>query len=293
MEPEPLLPGAAVSVGVLIGERRKEGRAEIVVREIHLEPLETGGVRTTRRIGVGPMNVLNFDDGQLPDGQCVSPAMRNGRRTADLPPLRIIRRQLLLAVPWLLLAAAAAGVAELDGGDGAHILDEAGYPLQAGDVSVVPDAGTADACSTIGLDQGDNAPVSELATFAYTTAQNALLSKVSRQKLPIGDASTLYWAEADAADTALSAEAAAQMLFFAPSTTADTDTSETARLRRGVMDLIAKGRPLESPELRLDPGTRFYILGLAPNAARLSVRFWKRRRSMRSARHSTSIGRIC
>jgi CRISPR-associated protein Csd1 len=38
---------------------------------------------------------------------------------------------------------------------------------------------------------------------------------------------------------------------------------------------VAKGRPLDSPELHLNAGTRFYILGLAPNAARLSVRFWE------------------
>ena len=131
-----------------------------------------------------------------------------------------------------------------------------------------------DSFASYGKSQGDNAPVSEQATFAYTTALNALLAQSSRQKVQIGDATTVYWAEADTAEVAISAETAAQLL-FAPSSPADTDTSETARLRRGVMDLIAKGRPLKSPELRLDPGTRFYILGLAPNAARLSVRFWE------------------
>ncbi len=122
--------------------------------------------------------------------------------------------------------------------------------------------------------QGDNAPVSEQATFAYTTALNALLSKASTQKVQIGDASTVYWAEAESAAAAESAELAAGLL-FAPSSPADADAAATDTLRRRVMDLIAKGRPLESPDLHLDPGTRFYILGLAPNAARLSVRFWE------------------
>jgi CRISPR-associated protein Csd1 len=133
-----------------------------------------------------------------------------------------------------------------------------------------------DSFASFGKDQGDNAPVSEQATFAYTTALNALLSKDSRQKLQIGDASTVYWAEADSTDAAVSAEVAAQML-FAPTEfdTAAADASETDKLRRQIMDHIAKGRPLDKPELHLDPGTRFYILGLAPNAARLSVRFWE------------------
>jgi CRISPR-associated protein Csd1 len=130
-----------------------------------------------------------------------------------------------------------------------------------------------DSFASYGKDQGDNAPVSEQATFAYTTALNALLSKASTQKVQIGDASTVYWAEAESAAAAESAEIAAQYL-FAPSP-ADADAAATDQLRRGVMELIAKGRPLESPELHLDPGTRFYILGLAPNAARLSVRFWE------------------
>lgn len=130
-----------------------------------------------------------------------------------------------------------------------------------------------DSFASYGKDQGDNAQVSEQATFAYTTALNALLSRASKQKVQIGDASTVYWAEADSTAAAESAELAAQFL-FAPSP-ADADAAATDRLRRGVMDLIAKGRPLESPELHLDPGTRFYILGLAPNAARLSVRFWE------------------
>ena len=62
---------------------------------------------------------------------------------------------------------------------------------------------------------------------------------------------------------------------FAPPSPAEADANEIDKLKRGIMDHIAKGRPLESAELHLDPGTQFYILGLAPNAARLSVRFWE------------------
>jgi CRISPR-associated protein Csd1 len=130
-----------------------------------------------------------------------------------------------------------------------------------------------DAFTSYGKDQGDNAPVSEQAAFAYTTALNDLLRRDSAQRLQIGDATTVYWAEADDAEKAEAAEHAVSWLLDA--SPGEKDTEATARLRADVMDRISKGRPLESPELNLDPGTRFYILGLAPNAARLSVRFWE------------------
>jgi CRISPR-associated protein Csd1 len=54
---------------------------------------------------------------------------------------------------------------------------------------------------------------------------------------------------------------------------ADDDTREAAKLRDWLED-FAKGRPLRDADPNLQKGTRFYVLGLAPNAARLSVRFW-------------------
>jgi CRISPR-associated protein Csd1 len=131
-----------------------------------------------------------------------------------------------------------------------------------------------------GKDQGANAPVSEHAAFAYTTALNDLLRKDGPQKVQIGEATTVYWAEAaepkaaDAAAEAVAAEKAFGLLAQPPSQQ-QADASETDRLRREVMNLVEKFRPLEAPELNLKPETRFYILGLSPNAARLSVRFWE------------------
>lgn len=131
-----------------------------------------------------------------------------------------------------------------------------------------------------GKKQGENAPVSEAAAFAYTTALNELLSRDSKQKVQIGDATTVFWAEADEAAAAQSAEFAAQFL-FAPSQD-QLDDIERNKLAKEVMESVEKGRPLENPELKLFPGTRFYILGLSPNAARLSVRFW----------HQTTLGEL-
>ena len=46
--------------------------------------------------------------------------------------------------------------------------------------------------------QGENAPVSRAAAFAYTTALNHLLRKDSPQRMQVGDASTVFWAERQA-----------------------------------------------------------------------------------------------
>jgi CRISPR-associated protein Csd1 len=123
-----------------------------------------------------------------------------------------------------------------------------------------------------GKKQGDNAPVSERAAFAYTTALNELLRSDNRVK--VGDAATVFWAEAADSRQAEVAEKVVGWLLEPPSLE-QQDAAETALLRAEVMDRVAKGRPLESQECKLRPDTKFYILGLSPNAARLSVRFWE------------------
>ena len=116
--------------------------------------------------------------------------------------------------------------------------------------------------------QGANAPVSERAAFAYTTALNVLLAPGSRQRIQIGDTTTVFWAEARDPDQSAAAEDLFSMLVAPP-----TDEEEAAQVR-GKLQAIAEGRPLAeaAPDVRED--TRFNVLGLAPNAARLSIRFW-------------------
>ncbi len=126
-----------------------------------------------------------------------------------------------------------------------------------------------DAFKSFGKDQGSNAPVSDRAAFAYTTALNKLLERDSRQRVQIGDATTVFWAEAakDGRD-ATAAEDLFAMLAEPPS-----DSEETAAVA-DKLKRFEKGRPLSEvvPDVRQD--TRFYVLGLAPNAARISIRFW-------------------
>ena len=125
-----------------------------------------------------------------------------------------------------------------------------------------------EAFASFGKEQGANAPVSEQSAFAYTTALNYLLRRENNHCLTIGDASTVFWAEADDNATAQAAEG-----FFAQVFTPPDDEQESAKVFN-VLEQIGKGRPLQEIAPELSPNTRFYILGLAPNAARISVRFW-------------------
>lgn len=130
-----------------------------------------------------------------------------------------------------------------------------------------------DAFTSYGHDQGDNAPVSESAAFAYTTALNRFLATDSGHRLQIGDASTVFWADAEDAGQAERAESFFSAFFDPVQTRADEEKLATKQIE-AQLGLIRQGRPLDQVEPRLASGVRFNVLGLAPNAARLSVRFW-------------------
>lgn len=110
-----------------------------------------------------------------------------------------------------------------------------------------------------GKEQGANAPVSPAAAFAYTTALNALLARDSRQRMQVGDASTVFWAEEED-----SLEDSFALLF---GVTDDPDAHTDAV--RALYDSLSSGVFSTDKKQR-----RFFVLGIAPNAARLAVRFW-------------------
>ncbi|HMT94291.1 type I-C CRISPR-associated protein Cas8c/Csd1 [uncultured Thiothrix sp.] len=120
-----------------------------------------------------------------------------------------------------------------------------------------------DAFRSFGKQQSFNAPVSKEAAFAYTTALNHLLGKDSKQRMQVGDASTVFWAsKRDGLEDSFAA------IWGASSSKDDPDRNTQAV--KSVYEAVEKhGR---SPAL--DEQTVFYVLGLAPNAARISVRFW-------------------
>lgn len=106
--------------------------------------------------------------------------------------------------------------------------------------------------------QGLNAPVGKSAAFAYATALNALLADQNNRQV-IGDTTVVYWAE--------SSNQTYQILFNATI----SPQEDTQTLLHAIFEKIGQGLPI-APDVR--PETPFYILGLAPNAARLSVRFF-------------------
>lgn len=119
-----------------------------------------------------------------------------------------------------------------------------------------------DAFNSYGKAQGANAPLGKTAVFAYTTALNHLLGRDSRQRIQVGDTSTVFWAE------------------------------EPHDLENAMVDLFGEP-PKDNPDRNVDAvnalysavetgkfsigklETRFHVLGLAPNAARISIRFWE------------------
>lgn len=109
--------------------------------------------------------------------------------------------------------------------------------------------------------QGENAPVSRAAAFAYTTALNHLLRKDSPQRIQVGDASTVFWAERDSEFETAAAD------IFGDSPKDDPDCG--TRAVHAVLEAVHSGKWGTSEE-----ATRFYVLGLAPNAARISIRFY-------------------
>lgn len=123
----------------------------------------------------------------------------------------------------------------------------------------------APAFCSYGKEQNLNAPTGKYAAFAYTTALNHLLSDrehISR----IGDTTVMYWAEGG---NPVYQSAFGMFAFGAQSVYTEND------LREMVSDLL-EGQPVQFDKTLLDPDRTFYILGLAPNAARLSVRFFLR-----------------
>lgn len=109
--------------------------------------------------------------------------------------------------------------------------------------------------------QGRNAPVSTYAAFAYGEALNYLLREKDYH-CRLGDTTLIYWAEG--------AEAEYSSAMFGMMFNDDMEQNDL----KGVMEALSSGKTVLWNKLPLKPTNRFYILGLAPNASRLAVRFF-------------------
>ncbi|MES2666338.1 MAG: type I-C CRISPR-associated protein Cas8c/Csd1 [Pseudomonadota bacterium] len=131
-----------------------------------------------------------------------------------------------------------------------------------------------DAFTSYGHEQGDNAPVSEAAAFAYTTALNRFLTKDSGHRIQIGDASTVFWADASGKMAALEEGLFAAMFGGDDAVASGTADDKEAAREIGVrLEMIRQGQTMKQVLPDVAEGVRFNVLGLSPNAARLSVRF--------------------
>ncbi len=108
-------------------------------------------------------------------------------------------------------------------------------------------------------EQGLNAPVGKYAAFAYTTALNHLLAD-REHRIKAGDTTVVFWAE--------NGKPVYRNILSAMLSPQNEDQNN---LLSSIMKRVEDGRPIAED---VEPETPFYILGLSPNAARLSVRFF-------------------
>lgn len=120
--------------------------------------------------------------------------------------------------------------------------------------------GVSPAYSSFGKAQGFNFPVGEAASFKYATALNHLLRRDSRQRLHVGDTTVVFWAgKRSEFETDLPG-------FLSEPDDPDQQTDRIRSLYRSVENGAF------TPD---DESNPFYVLGLAPNSARIAVRFWE------------------
>ncbi|MBS4024466.1 MAG: type I-C CRISPR-associated protein Cas8c/Csd1 [Clostridia bacterium] len=138
------------------------------------------------------------------------------------------------------------------------------------------------AYESYGKENGYIAPVGIYAAFSYTTVLNHMLSS-QKQKIQVGDATTVFWAESpEDIYTDLAAE------LFNPSITQEEKENTNkykrdAQIEELVKDILLKaksGMRINDLDGKVDTQIKFHILGLSPNASRVSIRFF----------HSDSFG---
>ncbi|KAB2318064.1 type I-C CRISPR-associated protein Cas8c/Csd1 [Betaproteobacteria bacterium SCN1] len=127
-----------------------------------------------------------------------------------------------------------------------------------------------DAFCSFGKAQGSNAPVGQAASFAYTTALNHLLARDSHQRIQVGDATTVFWAEEQ------------HELEDAFGDVVRDDPEKNIGAIKALYTAVQSGKFSTG-----GPNTRFHVLGLAPNSARISIRFWETATALELARRIT------
>lgn len=120
----------------------------------------------------------------------------------------------------------------------------------------------ATAFDSYGKENGYNAPVSEYAAFAYTSALNKLVSD-NDHRIFAGDTTVVCWTE--------DGESAYQDVFAG---IFNSDDEVKQKDLHDTIVSIVNGNEVKWEGIPLNPSNNFYILGISPNSARLSVRFF-------------------
>lgn len=129
-----------------------------------------------------------------------------------------------------------------------------------------------DSFESYGKKQSFNAPVSKSSARAYTTALNYLLQPDHKQTVQIGDTSLVFWAE----QPNPTEKVFCRFLDLTPPEEKKATHQDKEQIDRikGILLALRRGESLNEADKNLNGGARFFVLGLAPNAARISVRFW-------------------
>ena len=151
---------------------------------------------------------------------------------------------------------------------------ERGVPVETTTATMIPGSQataklvsfqTSSGYDSYGKSKGENAPISEGAEFAYTTALNHLLDSKSRNKFMVGSRTFLFWASKSDEAGKQAEESIFNMFGFSDQ---EDDPNKNIEQVRKVFTAIY------SSEIKTTSEDKFYILGLAPNSARIAVVYW-------------------
>ncbi|NMA00535.1 MAG: type I-C CRISPR-associated protein Cas8c/Csd1 [Clostridiaceae bacterium] len=122
-----------------------------------------------------------------------------------------------------------------------------------------------DSACSYGRSQSYNAPVGKRTAVAYSQALNHLL-KDNDHKLVMGDTTVVFWAESPS-------NSYPDLVTMSFNPNPDVISMDNRTLKESV-EMLSQGKIIDFHEEQIDPSTPFFMLGLSPNAGRLSVRFF-------------------
>ncbi len=134
-----------------------------------------------------------------------------------------------------------------------------------------------DSFNSLGKSRGENAPTSDAAAFGYGAALNRLLDRAtSRNRTRIGDMTLIFWADVNKSGNEMVAVKAESLFADAIDSTYFSRLGESDELNSSPADLgnLTGDQPIGTFSSGVVRDLRFYVLGLSPNVARLSVRLW-------------------